>query len=54
MTELIAHSGVWILAIVMIVEFGEQYRAYKARTPMFFPLSKRQWMQFIKCSQREN
>ena len=51
MTELIAHSGVWILAIVMIVEFGEQYRAYKARTPMFFP-GKSQWRQFLKLSQR--
>lgn len=34
----------------MLREFGEQYRAYKERTPMFFP-GKRQWRQFIRFSQ---
>ena len=34
----------------MLGEFGERYRAYKERTPMFFP-SKRQWRKFIKFSQ---
>ncbi len=30
----------------MLEEFGEKYRAYKERTPMFFP-GKREWRQFI-------
>lgn len=34
----------------MLKEFGEQYRAYKARTPMFFP-GRHQWRQFLKLSQ---
>jgi len=34
----------------MLGEFGEQYRAYKERTPMFFP-GKREWRRFIKLSQ---
>ena len=33
----------------VLKEFGEQYRAYKERTPMFFP-GKNQWRQFIKLS----
>lgn len=35
----------------MLKEFGEEYRAYKARTPMFLP-GKNQWRQFIKLSQK--
>ena len=34
----------------MLKEFGEEYRAYKDRTPMFFP-GKDQWRRFIKLSQ---
>ena len=34
----------------ILEEFGESYRAYKERTPMFFP-GKSQWRQFIKLSQ---
>ncbi|RJQ34100.1 isoprenylcysteine carboxylmethyltransferase family protein [Candidatus Parcubacteria bacterium] len=37
----------------MLQEFGESYRVYKERTPMFFP-GKRQWRQFIKLSQGTN
>ncbi len=35
----------------MLKEFGEEYRAYKERTPMFFP-GKRQWRSFIRLSQK--
>ena len=34
----------------MLGQFGEQYRAYKERTPVFFP-GRSQWRQFIKLSQ---
>jgi protein-S-isoprenylcysteine O-methyltransferase Ste14 len=34
----------------MLAQFGQQYRAYKERTPAFFP-GKNQWRQFIKLSQ---
>lgn len=35
----------------MLEKFGEDYRMYKERTPMFFP-GKRQWREFIKLSQK--
>lgn len=34
----------------MVAQFGEQYRAYQARVPMFFP-SPHRWGQFIEHSQ---
>ncbi len=34
----------------MLMQFGDQYRVYKERTPMFFP-GKNQWRQFFKLSQ---
>jgi len=34
----------------MLEQFGEQYRIYQARVPMFFP-GRRQWRQFIERSQ---
>ncbi len=34
----------------VLAQFGEQYRAYKEHTPMFFP-GKRRWQKFIKFSQ---
>lgn len=37
----------------MLKEFGEGYRAYKERTPMFFP-GRKQWRQFIKFSQNDS
>jgi protein-S-isoprenylcysteine O-methyltransferase Ste14 len=37
----------------MLEKFGEDYRAYKEHTPMFFP-GKGQWRQFIKLSQKTN
>ncbi|CCA93153.1 isoprenylcysteine carboxylmethyltransferase family protein [Novosphingobium sp. PP1Y] len=36
----------------MLDQFGEQYRVYRARVPMFFP-GRRQWRQFIARSQSE-
>ncbi len=35
----------------MFEQFGEQYRAYKERTPMFFP-GKNKWRQLINFSQK--
>lgn len=34
----------------MLKEFGKSYRAYKERTPMFFP-GRQEWRQFIGLSQ---
>lgn len=34
----------------MLAEFGEQYRLYQERVPMFFP-GKRRWRQFIQGAQ---
>jgi hypothetical protein len=34
----------------MLEEFGDQYRVYKERVPMFFP-GLRRWRQFIERSQ---
>ena len=36
----------------MLKEFGEQYRLYQVRVPMFFP-SWHRWRQFIEHSQSE-
>ncbi|OGG50435.1 isoprenylcysteine carboxyl methyltransferase [Candidatus Kaiserbacteria bacterium RIFCSPHIGHO2_01_FULL_54_36b] len=35
----------------MLQEFGESYRVYKERTPMFFP-GRREWRKFIRLSQK--
>jgi len=34
----------------MLAEFGDEYRAYRERTPMFFP-GRAQWRLFVKLSQ---
>ncbi|MDQ2947957.1 MAG: isoprenylcysteine carboxyl methyltransferase, partial [Acidobacteriota bacterium] len=34
----------------MVEQFGEQYRIYKERVPMFLP-GRHQWRQFIERSQ---